>query len=241
MSEFLYYFPAGKHALDKAAWQALCCSHNLQYLSKAAPTVRACRGPDNSDGVVVAARTSGDGGAPGYYPDKQVWRNCGGYWLGATRGELPGQDELRHKEQLPGHSVELADGSEWLMPYAIVAPGTLALPRIFGVDADGNDALSVHPRYQDFADKAERFWNAVGDSAGAQITANYDELLALAVSGLSLNYRVGENELRMLGVLDTSNIWQLCFAAIDWPSFESMLDELVDAQKKTDNPPADGG
>jgi len=241
VSEFLYYFPAGKHALDTAAWQALCKQHNLHYLSKAAPTVRACRGPDNGDGVVVAARVHTTTESVGYYPDKQIWRDCDGWWLGVVRGELPTMADLVQPEQLPGHDVELADGNPWRMPYAIVAPGELALPRVFGVDENGRDALPVHHRYQDFASKAEGFWNAVGDSSGEQITANYDTLLALAVSGLSLNYRVGEHELRMLGVLDTNNVWKLCFAAIDWPSFEAMLNDVTEAQKKTDNLPADGG
>lgn len=241
MSEFLYYFGEQRHALDKAAWKALCAEHGLAHLARTVPTVRGCRGPDGGDGIVVAARLDGGGSAPGYYPDGQDWYQCGTCWIGVTRDTLPGPDDLQQREILPGHNVELADEREWLMPYAIVSPGKLALPSQFVKDKEIGNARKLKERYRDFGERAFAFWGRVGDATEGRIEATHEELIALATAGLSLNYRVGEHEVHMLGVLDTENIWELCFAAIDWPGYERMFSDAVEAQKKTDSPTVPGG
>lgn len=241
MREFLYFFadPAIK-ALDKAAWRELMAAHDLAYLRHTIPVCREClSGPSGTAGLVVAARRDGAGPPPAYKPGDQLWRRCGDVlWIGVGRDAMPTPGDLEQPSLLEGHAVELADGNDWLMPRALLAPGgQTGLELVLTVDPEtGEDAEMVRPCYRRFGDLARRFFEACLGADNDRVTFALDDLTALATEGLGHNYRVGIHELRILGALSTDNLWRLAFAAIDGPRYNEMLRELGEAQKKTGVP-----
>lgn len=245
MSEFLYYFAdAHQRVMNAQAWRELAAEYELGYLVKCIPALRECHaGPEGKPGVVVAARLDGSGPAPSYKADEQIWRKrSDALWIGMRRDAKPTPAELRQRDMLESHGVELADGNTWRMPVAVVAPhGATRLEVVLGIDENGADAEIVKPSQQRFGDLAHKFWDAFMSAEDGKVSFAVDGLVELAVAGLSLNYRVGVDELRMLGALSSDNVWKLAYAAIDGPRFDALVKELMETQKKTESLPAADG
>lgn len=239
MGEFIYFFPDSRQrVLTKEAWQALCKTQGLSHLSRTTPSCREClSGPAGAPGLLVTANVHGATSIPRYAKDEQLWRKCSDtLWIGVQRDAMPTPGDLEQPMLIEGHPVELADGNVWRMPRAVIAPGgQTGLEIVLTVNQDtGEDEEAVKPCYRRFGDLARKFWEAFLNAEDGKVTFAMDDLLALSVEGLSHNYRVGMHELRMLGVLSSENVWRLCYAAIDGPRWETMAQDYVEAQKKTD-------
>ena len=245
MSEFLYYFAdTNQRVMNAQVWRELVAEHELSYLAKCVPALRECHaGPEDKPGIVVAARLDGAGPAPSYKADEQVWRKRSDVlWIGMRRDAKPTPAELEQRDMLESHAVELADGNTWRMPVAVVAPhGATRLEVVLGIDENGADAEIVKPSQKRFGDLAHKFWDAFMSAEDGKVSFAVDGLVELAVAGLSLNYRVGVDELRMIGALSSDNIWKLAYAAIDGPRFDELVKELMETQKKTESLPAADG
>lgn len=239
MGRFLYFIPGVTHDVTTpGAYRKLCEDAGLGELLKGTGvSARLCTGgPDKGEigGVVMCPQEADGGAAPvvkvrcGYFPDEQRWVRGpdGAYWLGYYLEDRPRPETLRRGGMLlEGHAVLLADGQEWRIPIARY------LPKIFGVDDQGSDIARVRPDCRVFFEAASEF-TELARSGAKEIP--YELMMRTAISGFALNYRIGELELRALEVIDTDNVFQVCWAAIDGPTVDAVVADVEAAAKKNE-------
>ena len=216
-------------------------------------------GPDgNSPGIVVALHPAAEDGVKprcGYFADAQEWRECprlpaGGYWLAFERGNPPGPADLARREQIAGHLVRLADGHDWLVPAARVFPRGTALPESLILGPDGELVREILPRYAAFGGRVEALWaqleKCLETDMGAlnrfRFAESEVELWLLAAEALTLNYRLGTQEVSALKLLSTGTLEKVIQALVDWPTFEAALKAYAKGEgKKKQSSPAVSG
>lgn len=178
-------------------------------------------------GGVIAAPTDARGT---YSPDEQEWHEISAAsgrrrWCGWWKDAPPTPETLRREGQLPGEVVRMADGRDWLIPRAYeVDEGQLhptlpaAMRRLPSGGWVRGDAL---PAYRELWSVAERI------SESFPASYRYDDV-AIVLSG---NYRIGPDEVGVLGLLDSAGE---CAAKVI--SIFLDLDGLEAIQKKTATP-----
>lgn len=193
-------------------------------------------GPGGESGVIVAPVPIG-GQVPetfGFFPDRQKWINCGPHWLGYELGTLPGPEVLRRKSLLPGYEVPLGDGQVWQVSVIRRLGKFPALPRTMALNDTGEFVTDVLPEFAGTWDaSAEMF-----DFLFRAESIPFEQVFALAVEALAVNYRVGPREVSVLGLLNTVNFQSVFEAACDWRQLCELLnipDE--EGQKKSAPPP----
>jgi hypothetical protein len=235
---FLYWLP-GREALN----DDLLARLGLSNVLPAAATLshRGCeRGPDGGEGNVVGLPAPpGCSEAPfGYYPADQVWRRCGAWWLGMTKGAQPGPDDLARPQQLRGHVVKLAEGHAWHVPAAVrcdlqTGSRAVSLPQALDLDDDGKWFARPLPRFTFFSQQVELAWDFYAKRlADPNAEIDPDLWLSLAVEALALNYYVGKWELACLGALSTALVHQVIEAVLDVPTMIA----AAEARKKAGGP-----
>lgn len=243
MAGFLYFKPNHLNPITRAdlvAWglgyafprsvAAGLCNSNTPV--GAPGTVFADPGGERSAKLCVAEQTWRK------LPQSDVW--CG-YW----NDERPTPADLARTPQLPGYSVMLAGGQEWIIPLVRrfdVARRTSVsnLPTYMECDDDGNwhrgPVLDLHAH----------LWDVTRPIADA-LLAEYVEgqppevadgaILTAIVALLAANYRVGKGELSLIRALtNEANTHAGCMAACDWPTFMLWSEE----QKKSELQPPQG-
>lgn len=146
---------------------------------------------------------------------------AGRFWIG-TDGAPPTPADLALPRQLQGIPVELRDRHRWLVPEARL------LPHVWGLGDDGQFAQRTLPEYDAFCRLAER-------SKACIAAYNPDEDLRLvdgwtfAVMALGLNYRVNEDVVDFLGLLDQPTALAVILATLGQP----IIDTVESDQKKT--------
>lgn len=187
-------------------------------------------GPSGSSGVLLAVKHPAwpDAHRIGFYPDEQTWRNCGDYWLGYVTNCKPGPDSLQRELLVSGYDYELGDEQIWHAPIIRYPAGNANLPQTMSVDAAGQFTQSVVKSKQWAWDLAGRIWDKYFLGNGGLLP---ESMFSSAVECLSINYRIGPQEVSLLGegCVDGSLLIgpiakQIIEAAIDMPQITQLID-----------------
>lgn len=241
---FFYYVP-GKQ-IDRQELYDIGLAHavGLPTAKELPLSHRGVEGPDKQRGYIYAL---GDiaASAIGYFPDQQQWETFddGKLWVGMNKAPAhrPGPGELARPQQCPGHWVRLNDGNEWQIPIAItcVPDRTPTIPNILGLNKTGELINKPHEAYRALCGEADIFYKfqqkvleSQEEGKDAEGLYEYKNAWNLAMLALGVNYRIGGREASMLSLVDSSNIFSIAQAIIDWPALMEMAAAM---QKKTES------
>lgn len=235
-----YFIPDRKIGIEQvnpALWADLGLSHAATQWP--ALNVLQSEGPGGALGTVVvfhdADRPAGRAEV-GYFPDKQDWVKCGKYWCGRGKDEVITPESLRLPDAIGGYALRLGDGQEWEIAKALYSDGITRMPRKLTLNDDGavirGAVLSQYAVFDAMAMDFFRMWVGALDS-GLEPEWSYDKMVDLAVLGLQVNYRISKEEaVRVLGLIDETNMWEACLATISWQKYREMRDDASDSEKK---------
>lgn len=185
MTQFAYYLPGDSAIPDDARIESLGLSLVLGAGRAANPVTG---GPDGAHGVIVSAEVD----SSYYRPEVQRWEKVGDYWVGMDRTSPPGPIDLRRESMVPGETITMADGSEW------VCPTWRLLPRVYSVFRPA-DEWPIMARYRWLEQRAALVMDA---KLGESILSDRDAMI-IAVECLRVNYRVWLPEMSMLESIDS--------------------------------------
>ena len=230
MAGFLYFLPA---ALNQKPAEFIA-SRPLPFEGlRSLPECAVAEGPDGKPGLTLALP---GGRSPKFFAERQNWRKLPARWyLGTWRDAPPARDDLAKPAIRAGHPVTIA-GEPWTVPVARYwqtlegAPvWTPATPQTYTLGKDGEIALAEAEEWRWFSDLAERYWAALaGNFEDGSLTKA--DIFRLAARALGVNYRVGDEELLVLEILNDMVAIEILNAVCDWPGFKQILTEL-DAKK----------
>jgi len=232
VSGFLYYLP------EKLPTDAFTERRSGVFGPSASLKRRSVDGgPDKETGAVVTLDRPGIK-APrcGYFPETQAWHKApdAEWWLGVETDARPTPADLIRPEPLSSHAVLLEDAATWQIPIALYMNGEIALPRALGVGDDGKFSMRPLVRYSYLSEQATKFWQVWTQPEADQVAINFEEVWPVAAEALRCNYFLGPEEVSLLGLVTTQNIWNILRALIDWPTVLRLQAELAEAnQKKT--------
>jgi hypothetical protein len=169
----------------------------------------------------------------GYYADRQTWLRIPTsdgrptLYVGHWNDSRPTPAELARDELLPGRLVKLHDGQAWQVPLARECHfGQLvrALPGRLTRDASGQWTPGpIDPRYSRLWDIATAFWSYLfsAPAIGERVTFDFSGANDAAVDVLATNYRLGANEIDLLGLFDDQlrNVTAILKATIDFDTW----------------------
>lgn len=223
MSGQFQYFVVPKHAGQARIEPSQLADYGLAYAfdRDRQPVSNRCMTgprPDGSGGIVLCCDTS----RLGYYPDRQMWRPMHGdpeVWVGIENDHRPTPLDVARSKQADGEWLTMRDDSRWLIPRARQYDANEAgifyresLPANLDINNQGEwirgDVFAEYLRLWELA-------NDVADGANS-----LDEL---ATAALNANYRIGQTELALLGLLDT-----------DWSVLFSVLRIVLDRERSED-------
>lgn len=182
---------------------------------------RTSQGPSSEPGVVVSRSAK-----PGYYPDRQTWRQIPGAaaWVGVGDWNI---DDLARQNMIDGDLVE-----GWVVPKArrFEAEGDdlvqrHLLPRRLTLTDDGYWAPGeIKPRFRRLWELAVAWQAQMIDGADAG-EAEVQDLDSAAIEALKVNYFVGPAEIDLLGIYDVEFAQHVMHAVLD-------MNTLADLVKK---------
>lgn len=249
MSSFLYFLSNRDAGLSpeeiKAAGlgYALAGPVHQQHLTG--------NGPGGVGGTLLASADHCDASRVRYVPAEQEWIETANGWLGRWKADTIGPRDLLQPKPLDGHFVELADGNRWLCPVARThgIEGSAirwyhALPQTVAIGPDRKwKPGDVVPRYRRLWALNEAWWDVQlavayrSAGIGDTITFDFEGLYSSAAECLAVNYRLGPDEISLLGLFDSDSARKILDALIDVPSVVALSAEL---EKKTDSIPPVG-
>lgn len=181
------------------------------------------RGPGGVGGWIV-----GEGGAAvPYHPAEQTWLQCEKWWIGCWNARRPSPADVVRPDALRGVLVQLGDGNGWEIPVARLQPMVMRFESGRWIQAPDPSHASTFAE----ADRIrEEIWEPVNAAAQQyqlirrEVMESTDDIAPgledrfraalsaaaelhrqispdLAVQILSLNYRVGAEEISLLGLL----------------------------------------
>lgn len=187
------------------------------------------RGPENREGVWIYPLPP-SGAMPaqlGYDAGSQHWVECGGHWLGYEKAAKPSPEELQRGQVVGGYEHKLADGRVWICPVLRRKINEANLPVQFRVEG-GEWIQTVKDEYRELWGKSYGWWQQF---MGLDDKPSDVEVLDACCELLSLNYRVGRQEISELGLLDSETAPLVFRAAVDGPWWQEWQN---DPQKKTE-------
>ena len=234
MAGFLYFRAGDTRSVDHRSAAEL----GLDYaLSDAQLTSReAIAGPAGLRGVVFADERQ-QAEAPGYYADRQVWRELPRHegrprlFVGYYRDAKPTPAELLRERSLPGLIVTMADGLPWQVPEVISresGESECRLPCQLDYDLDGR-IVPGEP-----IEAYRVLWELITPIAAALFDGeplDDGQVQRGVVALLQANYRVALPELVQLGVL--ANDASLATAVMASCQYDELLRWADDLQKKS--------
>ena len=246
MAGFCYFVEGDLKSLDLQTIEGL----SLSYAFDSAPACRESAGktPSGNRGLFFADSNRLGELMPGYYPDKQTWREMPtvegqprlfvGYWNDAK----PTPQDLAREKPVDGLMVKLADGNMW------------QVPEVRNYNEQTNEWECRLPCYLDYdmSGKIKRglpmaeyslLWDATAPLGSELFDAEVegrapevdDQQMADCVAALlQANYAVSFPELVVLGVLtDTGDLAFIVMAACKKDKLLLWMDTL---QKKSGSP-----
>lgn len=253
MPGFLYYLPGERppitpELVDKA---------RLGYAFERRQLQPVHTGPDGGPGVILSDASSCDITASRYVASQQTWteRHGGdGVQIGYYTDHPPTPSELARQNQLPGQVVEFADGHSYQIPVArkwLEFDGRqvwdCALPRALR----RNDAGQWVPGT--VVGKYARLWDMVGGYLEAKETAlreaaadegqvyfSYEAINDLAIGALLINYRLGPDELEIMGLYTDDVRSRIARVLTDEETRERWIKKKLEALIASGGSSADG-
>jgi len=229
---FLYYLPGVSFFIPAPLKYALDTNcHRRQVI----------HGPNGSPSGWLVCDPSIDTDLLKLKESEQTWKpvpEWNGAMVGLWRSTPVTPDSVARASQQSGHWVTLGDGSRWLCAIARgLDPDSLQpyspLPRMLDYDpASGKwRPGEVEPPYQNFLglslEYLKEYYNAM---ASEKNSFTFEQIDALAIAGLTVNYRLSSVELSFLtGAYTLAARRSLVDAIIDHPTF------LAWSQKKTES------
>lgn len=239
MAGFLYLIKGSHQAKDVTP--DLIERHGLTYAFEGKPSLCGCRNlpPEFGGGefTVLADPRSLTDATAHFDASKQTWRKIPKKeaWIGVVNASRPTPADLVRKHQIMGHMVTLGDGHRWMIPmerkYELNGTERAFMsvaPQTYDVDDDGSwfskpmDEFAPLIEISEFAIRSVMTAND-GDGSTAEAWGTLHQLCCKAIG---MNYRVGEIEAAVLGLLNDTVMWEAILAVIDWPSY-------VEIQKKS--------
>jgi len=188
-------------------------------------------GPGDKSGTIICYHDSQNAVPPrfGYFADQQTWHAVDDgslLWIGLDKDHPPKPEDMQRAKVFRGYEMELGDGNTWQIPL-IRRPTDLstALPQTQYIER-GKLVQSLKAAYRTYWEHSEEV--ADGFLAGKEFTVVRAH--ELAIEALSLNYRFGHNEQRLLGIVDSENYIALLSFTIDLPH----VNAVSEFQKKTE-------
>lgn len=229
-----YAVPHEKQTLSGDEFDELCKKLNLHHLIGAPRNIIPSPKIPKLEckGLLISPTED----VPKYDDKNQRWIKKDGYAIGCEKGCGKIEKKLKKKTTQPvNHKVELLNGEKWEIPSAIVHPGILAVPRIYGLDDEGNDIFEIDPKYSAFVEKTQQFWKSIIDyqkeNDEETVSMDYAEMFDLASEAIGINYYISSIELKLLKLISTENIEKICLATVDWDNFIKNL-KTEDNEKK---------
>lgn len=237
MTGFLYFVPDRSAGLSNADIQTIGLGHAFEGGVRQ-QSVSA--GPSGGPGVILADETSVEPARVRYSSGEQTWREAPFGWVGRWNADAIGPRDLLRKASIAGHFVELSDGNQWLCP-ATRAWGmedseirwchTLPRSMVLGADRKWTQG-DVVPRYRKLWDLGVSWWQSRVASSEAEhqvgetIHVAIDDPFAAAVECLAANYRVGPEEVALLGLFESNSDHRILDALVDLSSLVRLDEEL---------------
>lgn len=198
MARFLYFVPCEA----PASLDGLPDVHPRKVLAGTQCIFRGTTsGPAEEGGCIVMA-TEPDGAenqtAPGFYPEKQEWKQYPGWALGWEKGKLPGPADLLKADAVGGDLVKLGDKREWLLP--LLGPAWQELPSILKVKPTGGCEVVLRDEFLPLCKESEWWFEIVKDMGGYK----FDRFMKFACDALATNYHLGVFEASELGIITAS-------------------------------------
>lgn len=237
----LYFLPnvEFKRELTPAAKREVLKAHGIaDVFADVAPEEIGCNvmpgtGPGELSGTIIFY-SSPETNLPrrcGYYPSEQTWQQVDDgslLWIGLDNASPPTPADLERKKVFKGYRLELGDGREWEIP-VIRRPTDEAssLPMRQYIER-GKLMTSIKAAYREYWDESAEVaeWFFSPDKK----EMNSLRLHSLCVRALSLNYRFGHNEQKLMDVVDGENWMTILACTVDRPG---VLD-YQESQKKSD-------
>jgi len=162
------------------------------------------------------------------WTEKNQW---GGQWLwvGVEVHARPTPQALARPRRCQGKDMLLGDGHIWRVPILRYWTGDLGLPASVSLDAKSCEPVyRVLPEYRALGDRILAFYDIL--SRGE--TPTIEDTIRVCVDALSVNYRVGMAETKLLNLWTTENLLEVAMTVIDFERLVSLRDDL----KKNSSP-----
>lgn len=235
MTGFIYFIPG---PAPLRAEDAMLSASLISRTERGIPLFMRRTKIEDALGTLV---TLGTGSTITYDPEKQTWlkSSTGKYSVGAWNDAKPGPGELERAERQPGETLRLDDGNTWLVPRAtewIEIEGELrymrTLPSSWGLASDGTyRQIDIHPDYAAAWDSAVVCLDALIGRREMTVADSFRH----AVLALSINYRVGPEEIELLGALRLAGtVTAIIGVMADFTTVLAWVEK-----KKTVNPPTE--
>lgn len=239
MADFLYFLPLEANSLSPANVSAA----GLDYASdgRGFLAVQTSKGPGDAQGFILAFDR-----ADQQIPDlkfnsaAQTWRKAKGgkFWVGLSKDDRPGPDDLARSRVISGEAVKLHDGNEWTIPICLSIVRGTTLPRALVLGQDGETwELATLPEFVRLCKDAATVWEAFRTANDGTVTMDGQEAPRIAADALAVNYRIGPMEISMLALWSSTDMWNVLKAIIDGYAVERIAKERAEKNAVTPSAP----
>lgn len=180
-------------------------------------------GPGGHTGVVLDWGTAN----PGYYPDRQTWREIAvpgsaPYWLGLERDALPTPHDLARSgdDLVDGFLTRLGDGQEW------VVPNVAKIPCDYALGDDGGIVRRTGLRFETLLGRMTWALGVLDREIRDGVSPDVGEAIGYAAEMLGVNYRITRDIALALGLFNDRNLGQVLTRSVDLPKLFAIQEEV---------------
>lgn len=183
------------------------------------------KGPSGGQGTLIVPQRVDEAEIPLWSAAK--WdsepSDNGKFWITWMKDQKPGPAALRRRSIVEGVPVEMLDGNSWICPTIRKALCIPQLPCCYS-RRNGQVSRAVVPEYRDL-------WEASGTWAASYFSGQMPDadLFGASAQCLAVNYRLGDEELSILGLFDGDGMVAALEAALDVQFF---VDAKTDQKKR---------
>lgn len=216
MSAFIYFFPGVPGVSVEMLHTSGVAS---RYTSPAGLIEHGVTqwdiGPTNSNGAAVCTVPCE------YQSEQQIWINCGKFWLGCNKQTMPKPNDLEREIGIQGYYVTLKDQNNWRIPLLkrwSKDHFENALPESYRF-INGVPRMCVQPRFEPLENIAQAILKIIVEGNKTDVVT----LMHICSELLSVNYRLGMEEISLLGLLDNENGVSILRSALDYAEFQEAV------------------
>jgi len=236
----LYYFPrvpkqgAGSMFAANLNW----IPEDLRPRFRTRTVRQPARGPDNKTGCLI---TWQEHVKVEYGPQRQSWRKCGAYWIGARKGYEPAEFakfDAKGNIVAPGYSILLGDGREYIVPVALADMPNCRIPWRETLSPTGDLVRETDPAYREVCAVAQELYDHITEDDAFQM--DEDRLRRACAVAVSVNYNLTLTECLALGLFTSESYQRIIGAILDLPAVTDILKKKAAEAMSTDSGEADG-